>query len=531
MTTENKCIDSRICILLFMFSLAYLFLFVRVLWRIGDEGALVYNAQLVIQGALPSRDFSEIMGPASFYWLGLFFKLFGTNIVVARAVLLLTGSLTTMLLYWMTQRVYKGPFAVLPSIFYLVIGIPLWPGTNHHWDSNLFALLAVSTFFLWQDRGRWWFLAIAGVLAGLTSCFMQQKGLCIFLALVLVVWINGFRAGQTKLKILSLLGTLLSGYAGVGCLTLLFFYLSGGLYNLIYNNLIVPISGFININDVPYGFGLIKFLFSTYLKNFQNIMPSPLYQAAATIMLVPLLVIFFLPLLLLGITGVACFQKSTRMTFFSATMLPYWATGSALWISELHRKDITHLIYGSPLLLILLFVTCDYCFRNKRILRSTGIAIITVSIIFFGSYNALVAASANQKIISRRGVLYGFKEDRALKFLIDNTTPGDYAYVHPYYPMYYFLADVRNPTRYSTVYYCSDAQAKEVIENLKSKRVKYVLSDKVISIANLQTWFPKYEHPTDGDLRLEQYLKDHYEVIGAENGFDILQRREDKLAN
>jgi hypothetical protein len=175
-------------------------------------------------------------------------------------------------------------------------------------------------------------------------------------------------------------------------------------------------------------------------------------------------------------------------------------------------------------------VTWDYCFRNKKILHSIGIGIVTVSIIFFGGFNALVAASANQKIVSRRGVLYGLKEDRALKFLINNTTPGDYVYVHPYYPMYYFLADVRNPTRYSAVYYCSDAQAKEVIENLKSKRVKYVLSDKMISIAHLQTWFPKYEHPTGGDLRLEQYLKDHYEVIGAENGFDILQRREDKLA-
>jgi len=44
-------------------------------------------------------------------------------------------------------------------------------------------------------------------------------------------------------------------------------------------------------------------------------------------------------------------------------------------------------------------------------------------LILFGSYNALIAASANQKIVSRRGVLYGFKVDNALKYLIEKTNP------------------------------------------------------------------------------------------------------------
>lgn len=202
--------------LLFVFSAAYFFLFAKVLWRIGDEGTLVYGAQLVAQGALPYRDFFEVMGPGSFYWLGLFFKLFGTNVIVARAVLLFTSSLTIVLLYWMTRRIYQGPFELLPSIFYLIISFPLWPGANHHWDSNLFALMAVGAFFLWQDQGRRWFLVLAGVLAGLTSCFMQQKGLFLVVALGLVVLVNGCRAAETKSRVASNLGILLGGYAAVG---------------------------------------------------------------------------------------------------------------------------------------------------------------------------------------------------------------------------------------------------------------------------------------------------------------------------
>jgi hypothetical protein len=533
MTAENNWLNSRPFILLFLFSSAYFFLFVRILWRIGDEGILVYGAQLVTQGALPSRDFFEGMGPASFYWLGFFFKLFGTNIIVARTVLLFTGAFTIVLIYWMTQRVYKGPFAVMPSLFFLAIGIPLWPGTSHHWDSNFFTLLAVGAFFLWQDRKRWWLLALSGVLTGLTSCFIQQKGLYIILAFVLVVWCNGYRAGQAKRKIVSDMGTLLTGYVGVGCIVLLFFYLSGGLYDLIYANLIWPISSYSNVNVVPYGFGLMKFYFPYYLQIFRNIAPSPINQALGTIILIPLLVIFFLPLLLLCVTSVACFHRSTRGRIFSAHMLPYWTTGCALWFSELPRKDIIHLIYGSPLLSILLFVIWDYCFRNKRILKSIGIGIVTVSIIFFGSYNALVTVSANQKIVSRRGVLYGFKEDPALNFLIEKTIPGDYVFVYPYYPIYYFLANIRNPTRYNILIgnFHTDAQFNEVIEDLKRKHVKYVLWDILVSGANLKTWFPQYEHTAKGTLHLEQYLEDHYEVIDVKNGFEILQIREDKLSN
>lgn len=87
----NRLKTSTTGFLLFFVSALYLYPFVRVIWRIGDEGTLVYGAQRVASGALPYRDFFEVMGPASFYWLGFFFKLFGAQWLVARGVLLLTG--------------------------------------------------------------------------------------------------------------------------------------------------------------------------------------------------------------------------------------------------------------------------------------------------------------------------------------------------------------------------------------------------------------------------------------------------------
>ncbi|MGB7972337.1 MAG: hypothetical protein WCF31_10255, partial [Candidatus Deferrimicrobiaceae bacterium] len=160
-----------------LFSAAYLFLFLRVLWRVGDEGLVVYGAQRVAEGALPYRDFVEVFGPASFYWHALFFSLLGTKWMVARGVLLFTGTASAVLIYWMTRRLYRGPFEMMPALYYLVLGIPLWPASTHHWDSNLFALLAVGVFLLWQERKDVIWLVMSGVIAGITSCFVQQKGL------------------------------------------------------------------------------------------------------------------------------------------------------------------------------------------------------------------------------------------------------------------------------------------------------------------------------------------------------------------
>lgn len=514
-------------VLLFVLVMAYFFFFVEVLWRIGDEGTLVYGAQLVAQGALPYRDFFEVMGPGSFYWLGLFFKLFGTNVIVARAVLLFTASFTIILLYWMTRRIYQGPFELLPSIFYLLISFPLWPGTNHHWDSNLFALLAVGAFFLWQDRGRWWFLALAGVLAGLTSCFIQQKGLLLVAALALVVLVNGYRAGEAKSRVASSLGILLGGFAALGGLVLLFFFLAGGFSDLIYANLIWPLTRYHNVNVLPYGYGLQAWVGSYYHNLLQNLLPPPFAQVVGFLLLIPLLFIIFLPFLLFGLTGVSCLSKANSAKIFNATMLPYWAAGLALWVSELHRKDVIHLIYGSPLLLILFLVIWNYYWDRQKLLKYLGMGLITSSVILFGSFNVLIAASANQKIVTRRGILYGFKEDPALKFLIEHTKPGDYAFIYPYYPMYYFLADVKNPTRYSILLYHinTEAQFDEAIRALEQKQVKYVLWDTLVAGSNLKTWFPQYKQPPKDILHLEHYLEDHYEAIGTQNGFKILRRR------
>src|SRR5258708_13655238 len=107
---------------------AYLYPFLRVLWRVGDEGTLVYGAQRVAEGAVPYRDFMEVMGPGTFYWLGLFFKIFGATWLVARAQVLITGAGTILVPYWLGRRLPPRSRGLTAPLL-TTIPFPLWPAT------------------------------------------------------------------------------------------------------------------------------------------------------------------------------------------------------------------------------------------------------------------------------------------------------------------------------------------------------------------------------------------------------------------
>jgi len=99
--------------------------------------------------------------------------------------------------------------------------------------------------------------------------------------------------------------------------------------------------------------------------------------------------------------------------------------------------------------------------------------------------------------------------------------------------MYYFLADLKNPTRYTILvgHFNTEIQFNEVIENLKKKHVKYILWDTLVSGENFKKWFPLYENTSKGSLQLEKYIEDSYETVYVENGIKILRRLEDRFSN
>jgi hypothetical protein len=95
--------------------------------------------------------------------------------------------------------------------------------------------------------------------------------------------------------------------------------------------------------------------------------------------------------------------------------------------------------------------------------------------------------------------------------------------------MYYFLADVKNPTRYGIFLYGynTEAQFKEALADLERAKPRYVLWDTLMDGENWKRWYPAYVQPAEKDLIIEPYLSSHYKTTATKSGFRIMQRVDD----
>jgi hypothetical protein len=83
----------------------YLLPFMRIMFAGSDDGTLLCGAERIIHGQVFARDFFEVMGPGTFYWLAIFFKLFGVTFLASR-ICLFISSLGIALSYYFFNLPY-----------------------------------------------------------------------------------------------------------------------------------------------------------------------------------------------------------------------------------------------------------------------------------------------------------------------------------------------------------------------------------------------------------------------------------------
>jgi hypothetical protein len=502
-------------ILFTLCAVIYLLPFMRVLREGTDEGSLLVGAVRIIHGQLFARDFFEVIGPGTFYWLALSFKIFGVSFAATRICLFITSLGTSLLMYFLSRRVCERYF-LLPCVLLAGIYYGAWPAVNHHEASTFFALLSFACIVLWQDRQRRSLVLAAGALAGVTTCFLQPKGILLLVAMMLWLWLQR-RRRQTSLSALRLL---LVAYCSVVGVVLIWFWSRGALWDLIYANFLWPQRYYGTVNTVPYAQGLLTYYWNSWVvakDSFYWIYPM------AAVMIVPFLFLAALPALLLVLGTLQ------RTIAFRPQMMLYWLCGSALWLSEIHRKDIYHLVFASPILIIL----CVYLlsqYRAKIADLSLQVLVISVScLLCFNLFLALIT----HPIKTRVGSIAMFKEDAALTFVSTHTVPGEEIFSYPYSPVYYFLTATKNPTRYSILLYNynTPAQFHEVIQTLDQHKVKYVVWDTKFQASAFPDVFPSsVRKPPDGFL-IESYLESHYNLVESFDGVRIMERKSEDHSN
>ncbi len=489
----------------------YLLPFMKLLLQGTDEGTLAVGAVRVVHGQAFARDFFEVIGPGTFYWLALFFKLFGVTFFAERICLFVTSLGTALAMYYLSRRVCKR-FAIVPVL--LLAGTyfgMLWPTVSHHVDSNCFALSSVLCMTIWRDKHATWLLLLSGVLAGATTCFLQPKGVLLLLALIVWLWIQS-RRGQAKL---SSLWALMFGYASIGATVLLYFWSRHALWDLLNVSAIWPSKHYGAMNVVPYAQGIFAYYWDHWTS---TAVGGSWTVIVAAILIAPFVLVAALPILL-PLLAVFAERNCER-----PEILLYWLCGAGIWLSEFHRKDISHLVFGAPLLIVL----CVYYLQEYRVkIAEWALPALAVSAACLAGFNFLLALSAHS-ISTRVGTVAVFNSDPILTLLNEKVAPGEEIFAYPYCPMYYFLSATTNPTRYSLLMYNynTSSQFEEVVRALEDRKVTYVVAlDANIQEAAFKALFPALKPMRHQDLIIEPYLDSHYELVKDDGQMRLLKRR------
>jgi hypothetical protein len=499
-----------------LFSLCaapYLLPFMRLLWIGTDEGTLVDGAVRVLHGQIFARDFFEVMGPGTFYWLAMFFKLFGISFLSERICLFVTSLGTMLLMYFLSRRVCAQYWSLAPVLLMAVYFGTIWPMVNHHVDSNFFALLSIACLAKWQDVSNNRVLVAAGVFAAVTTLVLQPKGLLVFFAMLLWVWIEQRRRSASSTVLI-----LVAAYCSMIAVVLIYFWSRGALHDLLYMNFVWPYQNYGAVNAIPYAGDLLQYWTHWIVAFHRAHWLTPL----AAILFAPYLIVATLPILVL-LLGIPHGKDNLR-----GDILLYWLCGGALWLSEIHRRDVSHLASGSPVLLILCvhFLTV---YRGK--IANVALQFLSVSSVALAIVNLFIVLSAHP-LPTRVGLVATFKVDPVLAFLDDHVPPGTEIFTYPYSPMYYFLSSTTNPTRYSILMYNynTTSQFQDAIRTLNQHKVRYVVWNTSFEKDAADLFSAKSFEPPGG-LLMEPYLESHYRAIQRFGGMQIMERKADAREN
>jgi hypothetical protein len=226
-----------------------------------DEFLSLYGADRVLHGQMPYRDFWTMYGPAQFYVLAGFFKLFGVSTLFGRVFDALIRAGIACASFALARLLTDNRWSLaafgavilwLTGIYYPAYNFPVYP-------AMLASLMSCLFFAAWlrstTDRRSLFF---AGLFVSLTTIFRHDSGFYIFVAeLVMLTWVSRVRLpGESTSDLLANYGRQLGLYiAGVVLIAgpvYLLVVVRAGFSNVFYDLFYVPAKVYPKVRSLPF---------------------------------------------------------------------------------------------------------------------------------------------------------------------------------------------------------------------------------------------------------------------------------------
>ena len=452
-----------------------------------DESVYLMIGAFVKNGALLYHDVAEVKPPGIFYLAALVFSVAGKSFIAVRVLTFVVNIASALLILKLGTKIKDKNVGMLASILFLVsVYLPSFQG--HYYLAEpftvFFILLSVLFFLKEGYRSRF----IAGLLLGIGFLFKQETILLSGVFFLFYLLHLRFKSNRTKEYVINSVKNLTLIF--LGCivpfvLTFIYFLMMGVESEMLYYTIFYYMSDF----ESHYRVSLLIFGFFSYLPILLLSVSMVLYTGYSflrekTMNKKHLFLVLWL--LILSIPAITVFVDH-RVLY----ALPPASLLSAILISNLYkiskRKQISNQVK---------------CFIISTLLITTVIALGTnISLLNFGE-------DVNDQIRSVReieqyvdGNVYTFTA-RPHVFFFSNLTPG----------VTYFGAVL------------SEEVAEEIIKDLQSNNVSYVIADK-----KRVEYFEEIEHLgyTEPNQLIYHYIQQHYQILTTTDYFIIYRSRRD----
>jgi hypothetical protein len=300
------------------------------------------------------------------------------------------------------------------------------------------------------------------------------------------------------------MGWAVGGYLSIVGLVLAYFWSQGALSSLVYANVLWPSTHYSAVNAVPYAQGILRQYWDRWA-SVSGAFHWPI--AVAVVVITPFLFVAALPWFMALYALLPILPRRYRWKDLAPELVLCWLCGWALWLSEVHRKDIGHLVFGAPLLTVL----CIHLLQaSPKKYAHYALQILGITAAWLATLNFLGVLTAHP-VMTRVGSVAMSRDAPGLAFVNAHVAPGEEMFVYPNCPIYYFFSSTTNPTRYSNLIYNynTTSQFQEVIQVLDRRKVRYVLWDTNFEAKTVATLIPEEARtPPDGFL-MESYLESH----------------------
>lgn len=504
--------------------------------NVYDEGFVVSNADRILRGEIPYRDFwADVYPPGQSYILSILFKFFSTTLRVERLYDIAIRTTISVMAFVITARLVKKSLALIPwllaTILLAAIGYPATP------VFPAFALILVGIYcylIFFQTKRKSWLVASA-ISVGLSALMRHDTALMAGAIIASALLFDAFLIppGKNTRQLIS--GKILTITWFVAIAAIPFSLLIGYLISrhvsptaLVNNLLVLPFTVYLHVRSLPY--------------------PSIIPPGSPEMIFFRWLPFYF-PLLVsiaMGIVIIINLRQAKTLPTKRLLIPPTVLTGLSIltfW-HMLRRADALHRIPAAILGSIVLMLLWPYAMKWRRRQTAATMVILPAVAAFIYTTGYIPTNQLLQKIryfppfschstLPRAGCAAVSPDQEAAVLLIQDLTSDeerlfvgnsqhDQIFVNDM--IFYFLANRPAGTRYHHLYpglATTLPVQKTIAAELADQSVNYI-----VLYSRFAAWRePNQSGQSSGVTYLDDFIRANYDSIYQNGFYEVLKKR------